>query len=58
MKLSDIVQLLRQNGSPSDWMQVNNENGDGGYTMVCLADVLLQITLNVVWKGGKPATRL
>jgi hypothetical protein len=41
MKLSDILDLIANSASPKDWMRVNNESGDGGFTMVAVRDVLL-----------------
>jgi hypothetical protein len=58
MKLSDILELIDKSPSPKDWMRVNNESGDGGFTMVAVRDVLLCLSLDLVWKGSKPFTRL
>jgi hypothetical protein len=58
MKLSDILDLIANRASPKDWMRVNSESGDGGFTMVAVRDVLLCLSLNLVWKAGKPFTRL
>jgi hypothetical protein len=58
MRLSDISDLLKHYQSPGDWLRVNNENHDGGDTMVCVGDVFLCMKFNVVWNGGKPFTRL
>jgi hypothetical protein len=58
MKLSDIEDLLSHYSSPTDWMRVNNENLDGGDTLVCLEDVLLCLKFNPVWNGDKPFLRM
>jgi hypothetical protein len=58
MKLSDILDLIKNSPSPADWMRVNNESGDGGFTMFSVEDVLLCLSINLVWKAGNPFTRL
>lgn len=58
MKLSDIADLLSHYTSPNDWMRVNNENLDGGDTLVCLEDVLLCLKFNPVWAGNNPYLRI
>ena len=58
MKLADILLLIKNSQSPQDWVQVDNESGDGGYTTFCVKDVLLCLSLNLVWKANKPFTRL
>jgi hypothetical protein len=58
MKLSDILDLIKHSASPEDWMRVDNESGDAGFTMVAVRDVLLCLSFNLVWKAGEPFTRL
>jgi hypothetical protein len=58
MKLSDIIQLVKEDRSPGDWLRVNNESGDGGFTMVCVRNVMLCICVNLVWVEDKPFTRI
>ena len=58
MKLSEILLILGDSQSPQDWMRVNDESGDGGFVMVCRKDVLLCLTVDLVWVADKPFTRL
>jgi hypothetical protein len=58
MTLADVLALIKSSPSPGDWLHVDNENSDGGFTTVCLKDVLLCLSVNLVWKAGKPYTRL
>jgi hypothetical protein len=57
MKFADILLLLKRNQSPTDWMRVDDEEGDGGNTSFCLEDVLLRISFSVVWRNSKPLMR-
>jgi hypothetical protein len=57
MKLVDILLLLFKHRSPTDWMRVNNESGDGGFMLFSVHDVQLGVSVNLISKGGKPATR-
>ena len=54
MRYSDILLLLAKNQSAADWVQINNENLDGGSTSFCKEDVFLTITFSVIWKKAKP----
>jgi hypothetical protein len=53
MRLSDIMKLLEQNSSPSNWVKVNDEIEDGGNVCFCVEDVNLLISFRTVWKSGK-----
>jgi hypothetical protein len=58
MKLSAVLDLFNESQSPNDWLRVNDQNGDGGFTMVCKQDVLLCLSIKLVWVKGKPFTRI
>jgi hypothetical protein len=58
MRLSAVVDLFNESQAPGDWLRVNDQNGDGGFTMVCKRDVLLCLSLKLVWVASKPFTRI
>jgi hypothetical protein len=55
MRYDQAIQLFLDNSEQSDWTQVSNESGDGGFTCVCNKDVALTMSVTVVWKSQKPA---
>jgi hypothetical protein len=58
MRLSAILDLFNESQSPDDWLRVNDQNLDGGFTMVCKRDVFLCLSINLVWVASKPFTRI
>jgi hypothetical protein len=54
VRYSDILLLLAKNQSATDWVQINNENLDGGSTSFCKEDVFLTISFSVIWKKAEP----
>jgi hypothetical protein len=58
MRLSAIIDLFNESQSPDDWLRVNDQNGDGGFTMVCKRDVFLCLSMRRVWVASKPFTRI
>jgi hypothetical protein len=58
MRLSTIIDIFNENQSSPDWLRVNDQNGDGGFTMVCKRDVWLCLSINLVWVEKKPFTRI
>jgi hypothetical protein len=56
MTYDEAIQLFLGNCQHSAWTQVFNESGDGGFTSVCNQDIALTVSVNVIWKGRKPAS--
>jgi hypothetical protein len=47
-----------QNATPADWRLIPSPNNIGGESYYCVADVLINLRLSVVWNNQKPALRV
>jgi hypothetical protein len=54
MRFSSIMEILQRNQSATDWVRVDNENGDGGNIAFCVEDVSLCVKFGLRWKQNNP----